>query len=161
MGNKEMLAMPFRFPQRATRILFVAATFALITACSGGSSLASNLTPTPATQTPAAPTATTAAQPTATTAAATGCAGVSGFSGAGSATAGPGFSDVPFPAGSVSTPIVQQSSGTGLFTVDTFNVCSPGTSKSAVQSFYASQMVAASWVYAPTVPYDGGYQAAC
>jgi hypothetical protein len=75
--------------------------------------------------------------------------------------AGPGFSDVPFPGSSLSTPLVEHSTGTGLFTIYLFQVCSPNTSKSSVQSFFSGQMVAKGWVYSPTLPFDGGYQAPC
>jgi len=75
--------------------------------------------------------------------------------------AGPGFSDVPFPANSLSTTLVLHSTGTGLFTIYLFQVCSPNTTKSGIQSFFSGQMVAKGWVYSPTLPFDGGYQAPC
>lgn len=117
----------------------------LTAACSGAATVSGN-TPT-STVLPFTPTA----QPT--------CASL--LPGSGPATAGANFSDVSFPENSVSTPIVLHTSGTGRFTISLFDVCSPNTSVAAVDSFYATSLTSHGWAYAPTLPFDGGYQKAC
>jgi hypothetical protein len=81
--------------------------------------------------------------------------------GAGTATAGSHFTDVTFPANSVSTPIALQSSGTGQWSIYTFNVCSPNYTAVAVRAFFAAQLPAHSWAQSPTLPFNGSYQAPC
>ena len=76
---------------RATRISALAIIFTLLTACSNNSITANIVTPQ------SSPTATTVAS-TPTPTSATQCSSVPGFAGAIGAMAGPGFSDVPFPA---------------------------------------------------------------
>src|SRR5579872_6771663 len=81
--------------------------------------------------------------------------------GAGSATAGSHFADVTFPANSVSTTIALHSSGTGQWSIYTFNVCSPNNTAAAVRTFFAAQLPAHSWAQSPTLPFNGSYQAPC
>jgi hypothetical protein len=112
--------------------------------------------------TAATPTKTAAASPTAAPPTGAGaCLSQSGFGGAVAATAGTGFDDVAFPAHSVSTAIVASHGGDGRFTIRQFDVCTPGTSTSAVRSFFASGLPHAGWHQSSLYPYDGGYQADC
>jgi hypothetical protein len=89
------------------------------------------------------------------------CAMLPGFSGAAAATGGPGFSDVPFPGGSISTTPIPTTGGTGLFAITELDACSPHSAVNAVQVFYVQQLVRAGWEPSVTYPYDGQYQAAC
>jgi hypothetical protein len=109
-------------------------------------------------------TATTAVVPSPTAAPPSGaeaCLAQSGFSGAVTATAGSGFDDVAFLAHSVSTSITASHGGDGRFTIRQFDVCTPGTTTSAVRSFFASGLPHAGWTQASLYPYDGAYQASC
>ncbi|MBA3822767.1 MAG: hypothetical protein H0X24_02540 [Ktedonobacterales bacterium] len=100
----------------------------------------------------------TAASDTPTSVPAT-CAAL--LSGAGPASGGPSFSDLPFPADSVSTGLTPVHSGTGSYTVSTFAVCSSGTSAAAVRSFYVTNLGANAWATDPTLPFDGAFQQPC
>ena len=145
--------MSLRPLQRSFAIIVLTGALAVVAACGTGNSVANGPTPVLPTATPVAPT------PTPTNV--SQCASVPGFAGAISAMAGPGFADVPFPNNSLSTPLVQHSTGIGLFTIYLFQVCSPNTSKSGIQSFFSSQMITNGWLASPTLPFDGGYQAPC
>ena len=70
---------------------------------------------------------------------------------------------IAFPTSTVGTTVQQVISGTGLFTVSTFNACSPSTSVSAVQAFYAAQLPALQhgWSATPNFPADGGLMTSC
>lgn len=81
--------------------------------------------------------------------------------GAATATAGSQFSDVSFPVGSVGTALTLHSSGTGQWTIELMQVCSPGTTAMAVRSFFATRLPANSWAYSATLPFNGVVQAAC
>lgn len=81
--------------------------------------------------------------------------------GAGAATGGPSFGDLPFPANSVSTPLAVHSSGTGSYTISLFNACSSGTTAADVKAFYANQLVGQGWATDPTLPFDGSFQEPC
>ncbi len=82
-------------------------------------------------------------------------------SGATTASAGTAFTDVSYPTGAVANGLTLHHSGTGLWSVYLQNACAPGTTASAVRSYYATQLPAHGWAYAPTLPFDGGYQAPC
>jgi hypothetical protein len=125
------------------------ATAMALGACNGTTVTVSAPTPVPS--------ATHAASPTATPVPT--CAQL--VSGAGSASAGSSFTDVTFPSGSISTTPALHLSGTGLWTIYLLNACAPNTTAAAVRSFYSSQLTAQGWTYAPTLPFDGGYQQAC
>lgn len=70
---------------------------------------------------------------------------------------------ITYPANTVSSTINSTASGAGLFTVNQFTACTPGTSVSAVKSFYNSQLPALQhgWSAATTFPADGGLMIAC
>lgn len=74
-----------------------------------------------------------------------------------------GFGDVPYPAGSVGGMVTspQNAIAPGTFRIYLEDDCAPGTSASAVRSFYASQMPANGWVYSSTLPFDGQYEQPC
>jgi hypothetical protein len=81
--------------------------------------------------------------------------------GAGPATAGVGFGDVPFPSNSVSTAILPHSSGTGQWSIFLFNVCSSNSTVATAQTFFATQLPAHGWAQSATLPFNGSYPAAC
>ncbi len=81
--------------------------------------------------------------------------------GAGQATAGTSFPQLPFPQGSVSTAVKQQSTGDGQFTISTVDVCSPNTSSGAVIALYNSMLPSEQWSQSKTFPFDGSFQDAC
>ncbi|HUY78060.1 MAG TPA: hypothetical protein VMV29_14900 [Ktedonobacterales bacterium] len=68
-----------------------------------------------------------------------------------------------FPNGTVGTSPTQTASGTGLFTVYEFSACSPNTSVSGVNSFFASNLGALphGWINWKQFPADGGLMSAC
>ncbi len=70
---------------------------------------------------------------------------------------------ITYPTSTVSAPISVTASGPGLFTVSQFVACTPGTSASAVQSFYTAQLptLQHGWYRATTFPADGGLMTAC
>jgi hypothetical protein len=92
---------------------------------------------------------------------ATACSDLSGFSGAQAATAGAGFSDVSFPANSISASIATSGGGAGRFTIEQFDACTPATTTSAVYSFFANGLPGAGWAGASSYPYDTAWQASC
>ena len=77
------------------------------------------------------------------------------------ATAGSGFSDVPFPPNSFSTGIANSHGGDGRFTIQQFDVCSNASGAQAIRSFFASGLPSAGWAQATAYPYNGAYQAPC
>ena len=107
-----------------------------------------------------APTATAGTAATATGAAnATTCADA--LPGAGSASAGPSFADLPLPANSVSTaPTQAGGGGAGQFTLYQVQMCSADSSPSAVNAFF-STLTSHSWLHSNTFPADGAFQSAC
>jgi len=70
---------------------------------------------------------------------------------------------ITFPSNTVGTAVQQVVSGTGLFTVAQFNACSPDTSVSDVQAFYAAQLPALQhgWISTNLFPADGGLMTSC
>src|SRR5262249_33030566 len=132
--------------QRARLTTFFALILSLLTACSSTVSVtAAGPTTTP--------TLTSTPQPT--------CAGLSGFSNAGHASARSSFTDASFPERSISTTPKQTTSGTGLFTIIELDACTNNSSTSTIHAFYAEQLVNGGWTESTTYPYDGQYQAAC
>ncbi len=105
-------------------------------------------------------TATTGAATTPTVAApATSCA--EALPGAGPATAGPSFADLPLPAKSVSTaPKKSGGGGVGEFTLYQVQMCTPDSSPSAVNAFFAG-LTSHGWLHSNTFPLDGSFQSAC
>jgi hypothetical protein len=89
------------------------------------------------------------------------CQQLPGFSGAGPIPEGGRLSNVPFPSNAVSTEASDVVNQTGLYEVLEFNVCAPGTTPTAIRSYYASQFPSMGWTQSSTYPYDGGYQASC
>jgi hypothetical protein len=72
------------------------------------------------------------------------------------------FADVALPASSFAAPTaIHLNGGTNLYTVYLDQICTQGTSVSAIQTFFASGLPAAGWPYAPKLPFDGGYFAPC
>lgn len=116
----------------------------LLMACGGSSTVL----------TPLAPTATATTAPT--------CAAL--LSGSGPIDLGTSFVyPIAFPTDSVRTADTVTTSGVGLFTVHAFDVCSPATSVSAAQSFFATQLPALphGWIPSTTFPADGGLMQNC
>jgi hypothetical protein len=68
-----------------------------------------------------------------------------------------------FPNGTVGTTPAVTASGTGLFTVQQFNACTSGSSISAVQTFFTTQLPALphGWITSTTFPADGGLMQSC
>jgi Putative zinc-finger len=102
----------------------------------------------------------TAVAPTATGASnATSCADA--LPGAGPASAGPSFADLPLPANSVSTaPAKTGGGGAGQFTLYQVQMCTADSSPSAVNAFFAG-LTSHGWLHSNTFPADGAYQSAC
>ncbi len=140
------------------KLLIVAGLAVVLVAC--GSTGTVNLQPTDTPNAGGTP-AGTATSIAATNAPAPPATCATLLPGAGPATAGPHFTDVIFPANSVSTSIAQHSSGTGQWSISLFNVCSPNNSAAAVRAFFAAQLPGHSWVQSPTLPFNGSYQAPC
>lgn len=86
------------------------------------------------------------------------CAHVSGFASAGAATAGSGFSDVSFPASSVS---VVNSTFTDTYQFKIIKVCTNSSTASAVSSFFASNLPSSGWANTAHYPYHGDPTSAC
>jgi hypothetical protein len=87
------------------------------------------------------------------------CAGL--LPGATTATPGGNFADVAFPTGSVTTGPTLENSGPGLYFVNLQHFCTPATTTSAVQQFFASQLPAKGWTVTPLFPFNGAYFEAC
>lgn len=70
---------------------------------------------------------------------------------------------ITFPTGTVGTSPNQIAGGTGLFTVYAFNACSPNTSVSGVNSYFASNLGALphGWITQTMFPADGGLMQSC
>jgi hypothetical protein len=70
---------------------------------------------------------------------------------------------IVFPPGTVGTAPQQTVSGTGLFTLFSFTVCTPNTTTAGVASFFSSNLGALQhgWIGAQTFPEDGGLMASC
>ncbi len=61
----------------------------------------------------------------------------------------------------MSTGLTVVHSGTGLYTISTFQACAEGTSAAAVKSFYTTDLAAGGWGIDPTLPFDGAYAQPC
>jgi hypothetical protein len=70
---------------------------------------------------------------------------------------------ITYPADTVGSALSVTASGPGLFTVNEFTACTPGTTVGAVQSFYNSQLPALQhgWMTTTEFPADGGLVTAC
>jgi hypothetical protein len=70
---------------------------------------------------------------------------------------------ITYPTGTVGSAISVTASGSGLFTVNEFTACMPGTTVDSVQSFYTTQLPALQhgWYTATLFPADGGLMTAC
>jgi hypothetical protein len=88
----------------------------------------------------------------------TNCAQLSTFAGAGPASGGANFPDVPFPGGSVSAAA---SASTTIYQFWLVPVCTNTTIPAAVQSFYASALPGAGWSQSASYPYGGDPTRAC
>jgi hypothetical protein len=108
----------------------------------------------------ASSTATTATATTAATATvATGCAAVPGLQGAGAASAGAHFSDVPFPTGAVSkSSAAPEANG---FQFQLVSACASGQTPASITSYYHTQMVSKGWMSQATAPVTGDMSNAC
>jgi hypothetical protein len=109
---------------------------------------------------PAAGTSTATSAATATgVSQATSCAAA--LPGAGPASTGPSFADLPLPPNSVSTaPAQMGGGGAGQFTLDQVQLCTADSSPSAVNAFF-SGLTSHSWLHSNTFPADGAYQSTC
>ena len=89
----------------------------------------------------------------------TNCA--SALPGAGPASAGINFTDLPLPANSLSTvPTNIGGGGAGQFTLYEVQMCTSDSSPSAVTTFFTN-LTAHSWFHSATFPSDGAYQSNC
>lgn len=89
------------------------------------------------------------------------CAQAPGFGGAppaGVGSAGQNFTDVAFPANTVS---VASSAFSDVYAFQLINVCSNSTTANAVRSFYASGLPSAGWSQSATYPYQGNVSSSC
>lgn len=86
------------------------------------------------------------------------CSQAPGFGSAGPASAGSNFTDVTFPAGSVS---VASSTYTEVYSFQIINVCTNNTSTSSVRGFFASGLPGNGWSQSATYPYKGNVSSAC
>lgn len=70
---------------------------------------------------------------------------------------------IVFPDGSVGLTPQKILSGSGLFTIYSFRVCSPDTTTAGVKSFFSSHLGALEhgWLDAQTFPTDGGLMVSC
>ena len=68
-----------------------------------------------------------------------------------------------FPTGSTGTTPAISAQGSGLFTVERFNACSPHTTAAQVQSFFANTMTTGphAWTSGTTFPADGALLTSC
>lgn len=144
---------------RASLALGAVAVTLLACSFGGATSSASDGSSSSGSTTGSTSSSTTASAPTNTPIPAATCATL--LPGAGAATAGGSFTDVTFPASSVSTAITTHSSGTGQWSIFLFNACSPGTSSTAVRAFFAAQLPAHGWAQSATLPFNGSYPAPC
>lgn len=81
--------------------------------------------------------------------------------GAGPASAGSSFTDLPMPANSVSTPLAQSGGGgAGQFTLYTLQLCTSGSSPTSINAFFAG-ITAQGWLHSTTFPADGSFQSNC
>ena len=135
------------------RLLLLVPVLLLATACVTSSTTAGSSTRTATT--PPLPTATPTSPPTCASA-------VPGADALNLASQGFIYAIV-FPQGTVGTAPQVAVSGSGLFTVYTFSVCSPNTMTSGVQSFFSTNLSALQhgWMSAQTFPSDGGLMASC
>lgn len=98
-------------------------------------------------------------QPTPTATTAAGCA--QALPGAGPASAGASFPDLPLPANSMSTaPIKTGGGGDGQFTLSALHLCTSQTSAAAVTAFFAG-LTSQGWLHSNTFPADGSFQSPC
>lgn len=86
------------------------------------------------------------------------CAQAPGFGAAGTASAGSEFTDVAFPANSVS---VTSSAFTDVYDFKLVNVCANNGTANGVRSFYASNLPSAGWSQSATYPYNGNVSSNC
>lgn len=56
---------------------------------------------------------------------------------------------------------VQHSAGIGLWSIYLLKACTPNFTVTGLESYFATNMLAQGFAYAPTLPFDGGYQASC
>ena len=89
------------------------------------------------------------------------CAQAPGFSGAppaGVGSAGQNFTDVAFPANSVS---VASTAFSDVYAFQLINACTNNTNANVVRSFYASSLPSAGWSQSATYPYKGNVSSIC
>jgi hypothetical protein len=131
--------------------------FALLAACSD-TAAGAGATGTATSGAESAGTATTAASPTVAVAATT-CA--QALPGAGTATAGAGFSDLPLPPGATGlAPVKTLGGGDGQFTLYDIALCSSASSAAAIGSFFGT-LPSSGWVHSDWFPMDAEAESAC
>jgi hypothetical protein len=83
--------------------------------------------------------------------------------GAGAASAGGQFGDVPFPAHAAATTVITDSNATGYYTIAHVDACAPNSSPARLQSFYSHSMPAQGWgtPNLDKVPYQDDYFVRC
>jgi hypothetical protein len=156
--------LPALRPRTTLRIALVFACLALVlmlSACTVSSSSSTTPTPTgtPGTATPGTPTTPPDVTPAPTIPAGiTDCSQVSGFSGAGAASAGAGFSDVSFPPSSVG---FVSSTFTTVYQFKLIKACTKSASANDVRAYFASALPGAGWANSGTFPYSGDPTRGC
>ena len=149
------------FP-RTLAIIAVLSLIALLSACS---TTANSTAKNPPGQQPGLttagqlPTPTTTSAPTPTPVPVTNCSQVSGFGSAGGISAGPHFTEVGFPSGTVG--FAQQPFEANSFQFRIIRACTNGTSVSAINSYYASKLPSTGFAQSSTFPYKGNASTAC
>ncbi|MBA3823624.1 MAG: hypothetical protein H0X24_06925 [Ktedonobacterales bacterium] len=150
-------------PQQRTKVATLVLILLLsLAACSNGTSTV-QVTPTSATGTPGG----TAVTPPPgsngtpiTGPSAKSCADV--LPGAGAASAGPKFTDLPLPTNSFSTTVKQTGGGgDGQYTIFAQDLCTQGTDTHTIFSFFANTLPAQNWPQQKWFPFDGYFYADC
>lgn len=90
--------------------------------------------------------------------AASGCAQINGFRSVTTASAGPAFPDVTFPAQSVTTTGTHS---TDVYGFQVINVCTANPNRDAVNAFFASSLPSKGWSAITTFPVGGDPTHAC
>ncbi len=86
------------------------------------------------------------------------CSQAPGFGSAGPASAGTSFTDVAFPADSVS---VASSPFTQVYSFQIINACTNNTGANSVRTFFAGNLPSNGWTQSATYPYKGNVSSGC
>ena len=151
-----MLNRSWRQALVATVVAFVLLATA---ACGGASTVTVQATAPKATGT-GTPGTTTTPGTTSTGTPAKSCADL--LPGAGPASAGASFADLPLPSNSVTTPVTKtKGGGDGQFTIYEQDLCTTGTTTQTIFSFFANTLPSKSWPAQKWFPFDGYFYDLC